>query len=171
MSYGALSLPFLRLLIGYDVVLSNTDYVYMDCGTFGWTNPGGYWCQPYHEWQHLYNYISDVQNSWDVSGDSELASKWSEHVLGSETLAWGETISPTNIEQKLWPRTAGLAEALWGRTTVTANKAGSWYEADPRMQHWSTVMRRRGIDVEPLQAQWCDERGAYACTVQSGTPQ
>jgi len=33
---------------GYDVVLSNTDYVYLDCGAAGFTQPGGYWCQPYH---------------------------------------------------------------------------------------------------------------------------
>jgi hypothetical protein len=31
---------------GYDVILSNTDYVYLDCGNGGATSAGGYWCQP-----------------------------------------------------------------------------------------------------------------------------
>jgi hexosaminidase len=52
---------------GYDVVLSNTDYVYLDCGNAGFTNPGGYWCQPYHEWFHMYDYVNDVISMWDLS--------------------------------------------------------------------------------------------------------
>lgn len=52
---------------GYDVVLSNFDYVYLDCGNAGFTNPGGYWCQPYHEWFHMYEYVNDVIAMWDLS--------------------------------------------------------------------------------------------------------
>jgi len=28
---------------GYEVLLSNTDYTYLDCGAPGWVKPGGYW--------------------------------------------------------------------------------------------------------------------------------
>jgi hexosaminidase len=52
---------------GYEVILSNTDYVYLDCGNAGWSNAGGYWCQPYHEWYHIYQYLSDVVEKWDLS--------------------------------------------------------------------------------------------------------
>lgn len=93
--------------LGYEVVLSNTDYVYFDCGNEGWTNPGGYWCQPYSEWYHVYDYINDVKSKWGLS-DAALR-----RVLGSETLAWAEEIDDNNIIQKLWPRSAALAEALW----------------------------------------------------------
>jgi hexosaminidase len=52
---------------GYGIVLSNTDYVYLDCGNAGWSNAGGYWCQPYHEWYHIYEYITDVIQKWDLT--------------------------------------------------------------------------------------------------------
>ena len=148
----------------YQVVLSNTDYVYLDCGNAGWAHPGGYWCQPYHEWYHIYEYITDVVSLWRLSSEQV-----SNGILGSETLIWSEMIDDTNIEQKLWPRTAALAEALWGRNMN--NKTQSWYAADPRMQQWREVLKQRGISVEPLQTKWCSERGAYACTVNAGSPQ
>lgn len=147
---------------GYEVVLSNTDYVYLDCGNAGWAHPGGYWCQPYHEWQRIYDYAEDVQRKWSLFGDQLRG------VLGSETLAWSEMIDESNIEQKIWPRTAALAEALWGRTPV---KGASWFAADPRMQQWSRTLRQRGVLAEPLQTEWCGQRGAYACTINAGKPQ
>lgn len=52
---------------GYSIVLSNTDYVYLDCGNAGWSNAGGYWCQPYHEWYHIYQYVSDIVKKWELS--------------------------------------------------------------------------------------------------------
>lgn len=148
---------------GYDVILSNSDYVYLDCGAAGWAFPGGYWCGPYHEWQHIYNYANDVFSKWN------LTSEQISHVLGSETLAWGEIIDESNLELKLWPRTAALAEALWGR--VNEKKTKSWYSADPRMQHWRSELVQRGVQAEPLQTFWCQQREAYACTVDSGIPQ
>ena len=147
---------------GYQVVLSNTDYVYLDCGNAGSEQAGGYWCQPYHEWQHIYNYVSDVTDRWALT-----AEEVSTGILGSETLAWGEMISAVNLELKVWPRTAALGEALWGRTK---GKGGSWFAADPRMQQWVLVLNRRGIRAEPLQPQWCGQRGAYACTIDAGSP-
>ena len=154
----------------YQVVLSNADYVYLDCGNAGWTNPGGYYCQPYHEWYHLYEYITDVVSLWELSPASI------QRILGSETLTWSEMIDDTNLEQKLWPRSAALAEALWGRSNATGadgrpSKTGTWYAADPRFQHWRNVLVQRGISAEAIQAQWCSQRGAYACTVDEGTPQ
>jgi|LauGreStaDraftv2_3_1035109.scaffolds.fasta_scaffold13738_2 hypothetical protein len=28
---------------GYDIVISNSDLLYLDCGGPGWVRPGGYW--------------------------------------------------------------------------------------------------------------------------------
>lgn len=144
---------------GYDIVLANTDYVYLDCGNAGFTNPGGYWCQPYHEWFHIYDYINDVVSKWNLSPDQVR------HIAGSETLIWGEMIDGSNVHQKLWPRAAALAEALWTRPS------SDWYAADPRMQQWRHTLVRRGVPAEALQPQWCQQRGAYACTLDAGTPQ
>jgi N-acetyl-beta-hexosaminidase len=150
---------------GYDVVLSHTDYVYLDCGNAGWAHAGGYWCQPYHEWQHMYEYITDLEKVW---GDRVSSDAWNKQILGSETLAWSEMISDINVDQKVWPRTAALAEALWGRSPT---KGASWFAADPRLQQWTVTLQERGVMAEPLQTRWCEQRGNYACTINSGTPQ
>ena len=33
---------------GYQVIATNYDYVYLDCGQPGFTNPGGYWWLVYY---------------------------------------------------------------------------------------------------------------------------
>jgi hexosaminidase len=91
-------------------------------------------------------------------------------VKGSETLPWGEMIDETNIDQKLWPRSAALAEALWRGPDAT-RAAGGWYGADPRMQQWRNTLVKRGVSAEALQPQWCQQREAYACTLPVGRPQ
>ncbi len=86
------------------------------------------------------------------------------------SLPWGEMIDQTNIDQKLWPRSAALAEALW-RGPEGTKSGGGWYGADPRMQQWRHLLVRRGIAAEALQPQWCQQREAHACTVHAGIPQ
>ena len=89
-------------------------------------------------------------------------------IIGSETLPWGEMIDESNVDRKVWPRSAALAEALW--TGPEGTKEG-WYAADPRMQQWRNVLVQRGIPAEALQPQWCQQREAHACTLPTGTPQ
>lgn len=77
-------------------------------------------------------------------------------------------IDETNIDQKLWPRSAALAEALWSgmeRTNL------GWYAADPRMQQWRNILVKRGISAEALQPQWCQQRQGHVCTLNAGKPQ
>lgn len=166
---------------GYDVILSNTDYVYLDCGNAGFTNAGGYWCQPYHEWYRIYEYIRDITTKWELSED-ELT-----HIAGSETLIWTEMVDDQNLSQKLWPRSAALAEALWSSNYLPAsavarapagakrNKDGqverTWYEAAGRMLQWRQLLVSRGIAAEALQPRWCSQRDPYACYVDAGIPQ
>jgi hexosaminidase len=161
---------------GYDIILSNTDYVYLDCGNAGFTNAGGYWCQPYHEWYHIYEYIRDISKKWHLTPD-ELA-----HIQGSETLIWTEMVDDENLSQKLWPRSAALAEALWSSNYLPAaavdadaDAAGrverSWYEAAGRMLQWREVMVARGVAAEALMPRWCSQRDPYACYVDAGIAQ
>ena len=104
---------------GYDVILSNQDYVYLDCGNAGFTNAGGYWCQPYHEWYHIYDYIRDITEKWNLT-EAQLA-----RVQGSETLIWAEMVDDQNLSQKLWPRSAALAEALWSSNYLSDTAAAA----------------------------------------------
>jgi hexosaminidase len=145
---------------GYSVILSNTDYVYLDCGNAGFTNAGGYWCQPYHEWYHIYQYIADAQKKWKLTDEQLLKG-----VSGSETLIWTEMVDDQNLSQKLWPRSAALAEALW------SNPQAGWYEASARMQQWRNTLVARGVAAEALQPFWCQQRDGMVCNVNSGTPQ
>jgi hexosaminidase len=143
---------------GYSVILSNTDYVYLDCGNAGFTNPGGYWCQPYHEWFHIYQYISDVRKKWKLTNE-QLS-----FISGSETLIWTEMVDDQSISQKLWPRSAALAESLW------TNPQNHWYEASARFQQWRNTLVARGIAAEALQPLWCQQRDGWVCNINSGTP-
>lgn len=144
---------------GYQVILSNTDYVYLDCGNAGSTNPGGYWCQPYHEWFHIYQYINDIKDKWLLT-DDEIR----KGIIGSETLIWTEMVDDINLSQKLWPRSAALAEALW------TNPKHGWYEANARFQQWRNTLVQRGIAAEALQPLWCQQREGWVCSLNSGEP-
>jgi hexosaminidase len=140
---------------GYDIVLSHSDYMYLDCGESGWAQPGGYWCGPYHEWYKMYDYIPDVIKEWSMS------EKDAKMIKGAEAAIWGEQADMSNIEVKIWPRASALAERLWSNPTT------NWYAADPRMQLHRERMVQRNISAEPLQTQWCINHGAYACTLNS----
>lgn len=128
---------------GYDVILANYDYVYLDCGQPGFTNPGGYWCQPYHEWQRIYQYLDDVREKWSLS--CPLSSDKAEggstrkdkdrtdgpagarqgRILGSEVLVWGEESGESTLQSKLWPRAAALAEALWSSNVHSCSSSAN----------------------------------------------
>lgn len=140
---------------GYEVIMAHTDYVYLDCGSSGWAHAGGFWCNPYHEWYKIYDYIPDAIEAWGLKNTNGI--------LGSETAMWGELVDATNLEQKVWPRTSALGERLW------SNPSTGWYEADYRMQHHRLRLVQRGINAEALQPTWCSQNGG-TCTINSGKP-
>ena len=80
-----------------------------------------------------YYYLSDP-----VPADSKLTAEQASHIVGGEVCAWGEFLSPENIDSRIWPRTAAAAERFWSPREVTdvadmyrrLNAVGVWLEQD-----------------------------------------
>ncbi|KAF9960077.1 hypothetical protein BGZ70_008687 [Mortierella alpina] len=166
---------------GYDVIVSSADFMYLDCGHGGWVtndprynvneppvlpkaiqdafdeNPSAYfpasvnylgfgasWCAPYKTWQRMYNYDF-------TQGLTEEEAK---HVIGGEAAMWSEQADETVVENKVWPRVAGLAENLW-----SGNKnADGWKrttEMSTRIQDFRERLLERGILAAPLVPKYC----------------
>mmetsp|Transcript_33242 Transcript_33242/g.45541 ORF Transcript_33242/g.45541 Transcript_33242/m.45541 type:complete len:91 (+) Transcript_33242:3-275(+) len=77
-----------------------------------------------------------------------MTSGQKERVIGGEGVLWGERVDEYNIETKLWPRLAAIAEKLWSPITQSENTIDEFYE---RLLNLRCVLLRRGIKVEPLE--------------------
>jgi hexosaminidase len=50
---------------------------------------------------------------------ANLASEEKARILGGESCMWAEYINPENIDSRIWPRNAAIAERLWSPPEVT----------------------------------------------------
>ena len=71
-------------------------------------------------------------------------------VLGGEAAMWGEQVDQTNIEGRVWPRAAAVAERLWSDASLQDPDA-----ALSRLLAQRCRMVRRGINASPLQPGFC----------------
>jgi hexosaminidase len=53
-----------------------------------------------------------------IPADSTLTPEETRRILGGEACMWGEFVGPENIDSRLWPRTAAIAERLWSPAEV-----------------------------------------------------
>jgi len=55
-------------------------------------------------------------------------------ILGGEACMWSEYVSPENIDSRIWPRTAAIAERLWSPQDVT--DLNSMYQRLENVSRW-----------------------------------
>ncbi|KAG0277179.1 hypothetical protein BGZ95_006371 [Linnemannia exigua] len=166
---------------GYDIIVSSADFLYLDCGHGGWVtndprynvnsppalpkaiqdafdaNPSAYypasnnylgsgasWCDPYKTWQRIY--------AFDFT--EGLTAEEAKHVIGGEVAMWAEQADSVNIDTKVWPRTAALAESLWsGNRNDAGFKRAT--ELSARIQEFRERLVERGIGASPLVPKYC----------------
>lgn len=60
-----------------------------------------------------YHYLSDP-----LPADTKLTPEQASHVVGGEVCMWSEFVWEENIDSRIWPRTAAVAERLWSPRDV-----------------------------------------------------
>ncbi|KAG2237180.1 glycoside hydrolase superfamily [Thamnidium elegans] len=153
--------------MGHDVIVSNFDYFYLDCGHGGWVGNdnrydspnqtesatdvfnygggGGSWCAPFKTWQRIYSY--DYTHGIDKSHKGKI--------LGGELAMWSEQTGPTVIDPRLWPRSAAAAETYWSGSYDKKGNRRTVKAVSERFYDWVYRMQARGINAEPVQPKYC----------------
>ncbi|KAG2224208.1 hypothetical protein INT45_001326 [Circinella minor] len=152
---------------GHDVIVSNSDYFYLDCGNGGWVGndpryisptqqatpddifnyggTGGSWCAPYHTWQRMYTFDPTYGIPEDSPGK----------IIGGEVCMWNEQGGPTVLDSKLWPRSGAAAELWWSGGYDKEGERRTVRQLQPRILDWNYRLVSRGIAAQPLQPLWC----------------
>ncbi|KAF2871048.1 glycoside hydrolase superfamily [Massariosphaeria phaeospora] len=153
---------------GYRVIVSSSDFMYLDCGFGGWvgndarynvmTNPnatdgapnfnwgagGGSWCAPYKTWQRIYDF--------DFTQGLTAAQK--SLVMGAIAPLWSEQVDDAVISSKMWPRAAALAELVWsGNRDANGNKRTT--ELTQRILNFREYLVASGVGAAPLMPKFC----------------
>ena len=82
------------------------------------------------------NYPASAHYTVDPFSDASagLSDEEKQRILGGEACMWAEYVSPENIDSRIWPRMAAIAERLWSSRSVT--DISSMYERMARTSQW-----------------------------------
>eukprot|EP00358_Blepharisma_japonicum_P003780 CAMPEP_0202947410 /NCGR_PEP_ID=MMETSP1395-20130829/11575_1 /ASSEMBLY_ACC=CAM_ASM_000871 /TAXON_ID=5961 /ORGANISM="Blepharisma japonicum, Strain Stock R1072" /LENGTH=362 /DNA_ID=CAMNT_0049648645 /DNA_START=500 /DNA_END=1584 /DNA_ORIENTATION=- len=148
LEYWGLSANISKLATLYPnnkIVIAPSDVYYMDCGM---GNPYGgiSWCDPYHSWWSIYlleptQYLSANQ------------------ILGGEVPMWAELVNDWNIDGKIWPRAAGLAERYW-----SPNSKVNVPSLVTSLNSLIVAMNTQGIGASPITGHYCEINGSFCFT-------
>jgi len=95
-------------------------------------------------WPASQHYAVDPMSGAAASLKPEEKSR----ILGGEACMWSEWISPENIDSRIWPRNAAIAERLWSPPEV--QDPGSMYarlNALSRQLEWLGMTHRSSMDL------------------------
>ncbi|XP_023161571.1 probable beta-hexosaminidase fdl isoform X2 [Drosophila hydei] len=132
---------------GYNIIFSHVDAWYLDCGFGSWRATGEAACSPYRTWQNVYKH-----RPWERM---RLDKKRRKQVLGGEACLWTEQVDEGQLDNRLWPRVAALAERLWS----DPNDDHDFDIVPPEVFRRISVFRNRlvelGIKAEALFPKYC----------------
>ncbi|XP_017865958.1 PREDICTED: probable beta-hexosaminidase fdl isoform X1 [Drosophila arizonae] len=132
---------------GYNIIFSHVDAWYLDCGFGSWRATGDAACSPYRTWQNVYKH-----RPWERM---RLDKKRRKQVLGGEACLWTEQVDEGQLDNRLWPRVAALAERLWS----DPNDDHDFDVVPPEVFRRISVFRNRlvelGIKAEALFPKYC----------------
>ncbi len=111
------------LRAGRDAILSNGWYIDL--------------CQ-----SAAFHYLND-----SLPGEGELGAAGRQHLLGGEATMWAELVDARNVDTRIWPRTAAIAERLWSPASV--NDVPGMYR---RMEAVSAQLEAIGMQHKSAQA-------------------
>lgn len=58
-------------------------------------------------------------NNHPVSPDTILPAEQQKNILGGEATMWAELVTNENVDSRIWPRTAAIAERFWSHNSVS----------------------------------------------------
>uniref|UniRef100_A0A2H8U0P4 Beta-hexosaminidase n=1 Tax=Melanaphis sacchari TaxID=742174 RepID=A0A2H8U0P4_9HEMI len=117
--------------LGYKVIVAVEDIYYLDHGLRPPTT--------YHSWKVIYN------NKLPMANNSNL-------ILGAETCMFSEFADDFNLDIKVWPRAAALAERLWSDPPTNA------LAAEYRLLQHRERLISLGIKPDRITPEWCNDR-------------
>ncbi|CAD6208082.1 GSCOCT00010351001.2-RA-CDS [Cotesia congregata] len=133
----------------FQVIFSNYDALYLDCGFGAWIGAGNGWCSPYKNWQKIYdNSPLQIARSQGVGNKKHL-------ILGGEAALWTEIAGSASVDNRLWPRSAAMAERLW------AEPGSGWQAAEHRLILHRERLVKRGIFSDTTEPEWCQQNQGH----------
>ena len=132
---------------GYQVVVSDANAWYLDCGHGNFVTGNKSWCDPYKTWANMYSYDPKTGIPDDLANG----------IIGGEAALWTELVNENGVIQAVFPRAAGMGGSLWN-----ARHDHNWTVMAPAMDKFSQLLIARGIRGGVIWPEWCSKDNCYA---------